>query len=107
VHKHTSAVALFAIIAVILSFTVSIIAPLVLLPPVVTIINTFSVVIGVVMLIAWWWGVQGRTQGQLDKAEGEPNHWTFLTGNTVATLPMTRFIALAASLRDCPRCFIT
>ncbi|DBB17637.1 TPA: hypothetical protein ACH3X3_002681 [Trebouxia sp. C0006] len=31
----------------------------------------------------------GRTQGQLDKAEGEPNHWTFLTGNTVATLPMT------------------
>ncbi len=41
--------------------------------------------------------VQGRTQGQLDKAEGEPNHWTFLTGNTVATLPMTRFIALAAS----------
>ena len=47
--------------------------------------------------IAWWWSVQGRTQGQLDKAEGEPNHWTFLTGNTVATLPMTRLITLAAS----------
>ncbi|KAL0027877.1 hypothetical protein WJX77_012447 [Trebouxia sp. C0004] len=31
----------------------------------------------------------GRTQRQLDKAEGEPNHWTFLTGKTVATLPMT------------------
>ncbi len=90
-------------------FTVSVILPLLFWLPIVTIINILSVVIVIVMLmlIAWWWGVQGRTQGQLDKAEGEPNHWTFLTGNTVATLPMTRFIALAASLRDCPRCFIT
>jgi len=91
--KHTT-VGLAAMIVVILIFTIPVIAPLSLLLPIVTVINIFSVVV----FIASWWSVQGRTQGQLDKAEGEPNHWTFLTGNTVATLPMTRLIALAAPL---------
>ena len=34
--------------------------------------------------------VQGQTQGQLDKLEESPNHWTFLTGTTVASLPVSR-----------------
>ena len=99
-HKHTTVVSLGAIIAVILTFTVRVIAPLSLSLPSVTVISifTFVVVIVIIIFIAWWWSVQGRTQGQLDKAEGEPNHWTFLTGNTVATLPMTRLTARAASL---------
>ena len=96
-HKHTIVIGLAAIIAVIPMFTVRVIAPLSLLLPIVTIISIFSVVVVIVIFIAWWWSVQGRTQGQLDKAEGEPNHWTFLTGNTVATLPMTRLIASAAA----------
>lgn len=33
--------------------------------------------------------LQGQVKGQLDKLEGEPNHWTFLTGQVVGTLPMS------------------
>ncbi|KAL3160109.1 hypothetical protein ABBQ32_010887 [Trebouxia sp. C0010 RCD-2024] len=31
----------------------------------------------------------GQTQGQLDKLQEEPNHWTFLTGTIVASLPIS------------------
>ena len=43
-------------------------------------------------------GVQGQTRGQLDKLQEEPNHWTFLTGTTVASLPVSR---LASTLILC------
>ena len=43
-------------------------------------------------------GVQGQTQGQLDKLQEDPNHWTFLTGATVASLPVSR---LASTLILC------
>ena len=34
--------------------------------------------------------MKGRAPAQLGKAGGEPNHWTFLTGSAVATLPINR-----------------
>lgn len=40
--------------------------------------------------------VQGQTQGQLDKLQEEPNYWTFLTGATVATLPISRSASVPA-----------
>ena len=40
--------------------------------------------------LAFCAAVQGQTQGQLDKLQEESNHWTFLTGATVASLPIHR-----------------
>lgn len=39
--------------------------------------------------------LQGQTQGQLDKLQEEPNHWTFLTGTIVASLPISRLASFS------------